>query len=1128
MPLTVKFRERAPLLIRQAQIKAFATIKAHLNHRRRLKRTKRTGRFLQPDKQQVPYLVDLEPLTQTPQNNTIETTISNETVPNTKTLNKDEETEEDSSEEVHSLLTYKDPLKFTKGINTKGKLVGTYSRLIKVYEAVATNKHRTLQPRSSLLQLTQRRSRTNNGLLAQNMHTLQPQCKSSEEEPREGNGGGPSTKTSQEPCPAPWVQPTSDYRKKNATLKRTAKTGHGTLFGRLKTNVGVIERAEDQAQTVKTKNATPTQLNADKRASQTDQQKNGSLREPTKSIEEAQRSYREREFTRLWMVYHNDPVAYRIKKLPHFEEEELMVELRKILLTLNDEIYLLRKETNNNLRRWVFAHNVNVTDSHHPKPTRLALNAGQGQISITNRHFKDDWSIVQDKTKILPCPHNELIPTPLPSKPIEPFTFYDRCLTPEQKKTLDEKHKNNKRYERLKREWTCMGLDMVKRGIVEMLYEYTKGQQVYKANLHVAAAEKRKLARIHATSMTYGGLREYSSSKANWPVYVPRAELAPQKYLSEWALSKLSQTNASESTNKRTKHWLSVEQLTKINKKNQTNAYRMSDNEDSSTTTDKYQKLTKTATWGTYGYHNENQRLEDLNTNKGLIPRRVKRKSITGEDSLKVYQPISSAIDYKLRAYRFKNRSTHRTKSLKARDKKLDDGKREKNVTPNYKWGDRQYNLMEGLATINGMAETNKARLRWYKKTEQSQKIMLLERQQRAHAYRPNLTKKNQSESVNLQAKEQATQPQWDGNTTGLTSGEIRSRILRYSYEVDGWGNIIGPGRIRYDTCWNELDLDGNITRTYSEEGLTEDYYTDTDPAEDPYTTRPLDTARTKRQNLGGLGKEPTFDAMLTSWNFETKQASSENKTFEFYQNGVYDMLQGPTNVQELRTDLMCGTLAERAVRWTNAYAPALLLQQQMKYLYSLTNAPGYSKVLKIHQGLQTTTTQSEVELPTVEDDYLEVDEYVEPSPEPDSLSSEDEITRPGNVAVWQLRRKIAPKKSLWDNWRYFNHKTNFATGYYVIKKKSFFKKRKIRVPKFNLKVLRQGHEQRKTYFYLKQIYFRSKKRKNFKRLVTALASFISSEILPKRKSKFLRNKNRKYLNLTESTIKDTLVSFLK
>lgn len=128
---------------------------------------------------------------------------------------------------------------------------------------------------------------------------------------------------------------------------------------------------------------------------------------------------------------------------------------------------------------------------------------------------------------------------------------------------------------------------------------------------------------------------------------------------------------------------------------------------------------------------------------------------------------------------------------------------------------------------------------------------------------------------------------------------------------------------------------------------------------------------------------------------------------------------------------------------------------------------------------------------------------------------------------IKRRQKKIAQQRNLQENWKSFTKNTSFATGYYMTRQKSFFKKRKIKVPKLHLKVLTPGQEYIKTYFYLKQIYFRSKKRKSFKRLDRSIGRFLKREVLNPRRGKLLKKKKQKYADLTDSTIKDTLLKHL-
>lgn len=103
-----------------------------------------------------------------------------------------------------------------------------------------------------------------------------------------------------------------------------------------------------------------------------------------------------------------------------------------------------------------------------------------------------------------------------------------------------------------------------------------------------------------------------------------------------------------------------------------------------------------------------------------------------------------------------------------------------------------------------------------------------------------------------------------------------------------------------------------------------------------------------------------------------------------------------------------------------------------------------------------------------------------------------------------------------------------FATGYYVFRRRSFYKRRKVFIPKFALKVLKPGLGYLKTYMYLKLIYYRSRKRKNYKRLAAGNANLVRMELDAGMRGRFRVRKTRKYQRLTDAAIKDCFLDFLK
>lgn len=118
--------------------------------------------------------------------------------------------------------------------------------------------------------------------------------------------------------------------------------------------------------------------------------------------------------------------------------------------------------------------------------------------------------------------------------------------------------------------------------------------------------------------------------------------------------------------------------------------------------------------------------------------------------------------------------------------------------------------------------------------------------------------------------------------------------------------------------------------------------------------------------------------------------------------------------------------------------------------------------------------------------------------------------------------------RSLESRWDAFLAINTFATGYYVFRRRSFYKKRKVFIPKFALKVLKPGLGHLKTYMYLKLIYYRSKKRKNYKRLAAGNANLVRKELDAGRRGRFKFRKAKKYENLTDAAVKDCFLGFLK
>lgn len=117
---------------------------------------------------------------------------------------------------------------------------------------------------------------------------------------------------------------------------------------------------------------------------------------------------------------------------------------------------------------------------------------------------------------------------------------------------------------------------------------------------------------------------------------------------------------------------------------------------------------------------------------------------------------------------------------------------------------------------------------------------------------------------------------------------------------------------------------------------------------------------------------------------------------------------------------------------------------------------------------------------------------------------------------------------NLRNEWLSFVKHNQFATGYYVSRRKSFYKKRKIYVPKFNLKVLKPGREAHKTYFYLRSVYYKSRRRKNFKRLAPSNYLFVKKELTAGKGSIFSKKKKKKYNNITDAQMKECFKGFIR
>ena len=335
-----------------------------------------------------------------------------------------------------------------------------------------------------------------------------------------------------------------------------------------------------------------------------------------------------------------------------------------------------------------------------------------------------------------------------------------------------------------------------------------------------------------------------------------------------------------------------------------------------------------------------------------------------------------------------------------------------------------------------------------------------------------------------------------------------------------------------YDQCGNLIDGRGHLVLSQEElELFKEDYLLDWS---DDCTSEEVD--REKRLCGPTLDWIDLIDSFRSRFSFAVKtypahkynpMSKGRTRLKQKYLPPVNDLLvnlhQGElaSLAANEAEDLLCATSISRA------FTVAQNRRRRLQYRNWMNKLPNQLQITNIRD------SQSPHRLPQKRNDRIKKKKTKELQHQKHKLKKNKTpktrqrySTNKGIIRL--IRQKGQASPGLWSLWNKFADKTRFATGYYIIKKKSFFKKRKIKVPKFSLKVLKPGKENKKTYFLLKQIYFRSRKRKNFKRLETGLANLISREINPKKRSRILISKAKHYASLTDATIKETLTSFIK